>query len=114
MTKIRVWDLSNLFHHPFSHGDVDQKDRWINLLSRKFCPLHLTPLVLYNVFKSDDYIREQYGCVSCRCTADFVGDEMKSGSVGPTLDFIELFNKDVKKFTAVKNNPTDEDGGVEI
>jgi hypothetical protein len=106
MNKIGVWDLSNVFQHPSGHCDVDQNDVCIDLLFRKLCPVHLTPLVLYKVTSSGgDYIREKYGCMSCGCSADFVGDELKSDSVGRTLYFINLMINEEKEFAAAINNP---------
>ena len=114
MSKIGVWNLGNVLHHPSGHGDVNKKDVCFDLLYRKLCPMHLTPLILYNVYRlGDDYIREQYGCMTCRCRADFVGDELKSDSVGRTLDIINLMIKEKKELAAAKINLTEEDG-VEI
>jgi hypothetical protein len=39
-------DPSNVFQQPIGCFDVDQKDVYIDLLSRKLCPIHSTPLVL--------------------------------------------------------------------
>lgn len=107
MNKIGAWSLSSVFRHPSSHYDVAQKDVCIDLLSRKLCPIHLTPLILRNVHKlGGDYIREQYGCMTCPCQADFVGDELKSDSVGRTLDFIYLMIKEMRDIKAAEINST--------
>jgi len=103
-------NMNNVSHHPFSKGDIYQKDRIIDLLSRKICPVHLTPLVLYNVFRADDYIRKQYGCISCRCTADFVGEELKSDSIGRTLYFIDLMREEEQELAAARTHQTDDEG----
>jgi len=114
MSKIGVWNLGNVLHHPSGHGDVNKRDVCFDLLYRKLCPMHLTPLILYNVYRlGGDYIREQYGCMFCGCSADFVGDELKTGSVGRTLDTINLMVKEVRELTAAKVN-SNAKGGVEI
>jgi hypothetical protein len=114
MNKIGVWNLGNVLQHPSGHGDVDQTDVVIDLLSRKLCPVHLSPLVRCNVITlHDDYTRVRYGCMSCRCTADFVGDELKTDSVGRTLEFINLMIKDLREFAAAIIKPTAK-GGVRI
>lgn len=114
MNKFGVWDPSNPFQHPSGHGDYDQNDVCVDLLFRKLCPVHLTPLVLRKVTRSGgDYTREQYGCMSCDCSADFVGDELKSDSVGRTLYFINLWIKERREMEVAKNNPTAK-GGVEV
>jgi hypothetical protein len=106
MNKIGVWDLSKIFQHPSGHCDVDQTEVCIDLLSRKLCPIHLTPLILRNVYRlGEDYIREQFGCMTCRCRADFVGDELKTDSVGRALDIINLMINEEKEFAAAINNP---------
>ena len=114
MNKIGVWNLGNVFQHPSGHGDYDQNDVCVDLLFRKLCPVHLTPFVLRKVTRlGDDYTREQYGCLSCGCIADFVGDELKSDSVGRTLDTINLMVKEARELTAAKVN-SNAKGGVEI
>ncbi len=114
MNKIGIWNLGKVLQHPSGHGDVSKNDVCIDLLSRKFCPIDLTPLILRNIYRSgEDYIREQYGCMTCRCRADFVGDELKTDSVGQTLDIINLMIKEERELTAAKNNPTAK-GGVEV
>ena len=114
MNKFGNLGLTNKLQRPLGYFNVSQRDRYIDFLSRKLCPIHRTPLTLRKMIRlSDDDTRVRYICNSCRCSVDFAGDEMKSGSVGPTLDFIELFKKDVKEFTSAKINPTSE-GGIEV
>jgi len=105
MSKIGVWNLGNVLQHPSGHGDVNKKDMCIDLLSRKLCPIHLTPLILRNVYRLiEDYIREQYGCMTCRCSADFVGDELKPDSVGRTLEFINYMIEEAREMKPAKSN----------
>ena len=114
MNKNGVWKLGNVLQHPSGHGDVSEKDLCIDLLSRKLCPMHSTPLILRNVYRlGEDYIREQYGCITCRCRADFVGDELKTDSVGRTLEFINLWIKETGEMKVAKNNPAAK-SGVEV
>jgi hypothetical protein len=40
--------------------------------------------------------------MTCRCRADFVGDELKSDSVGRTLDFVNSMIKEVREMEAAK------------
>jgi hypothetical protein len=109
MKHQRFQSMIDVSHHPFSKSNVYRNDRIIDLLSRKICPVHLIPLVLYNVFRADDYIRKQYGCVSCRCTADFVGEELKSDSIGRSLYFIDLMREE-QELVAAKTHQTDDEG----
>ena len=114
MNKIGVWNQGNVLQHPSGHGDVNKNDACIDLLSRKLCPIHLTPLILRNVYRlGGDYIREQYSCMTCRCRADFVGDELKTDSVGRTLEFINLWIKERREMKVAKNNPAAK-SGVEV
>ena len=114
MNKIGVWNQGNVLQHPSGHGDVKKNDVCFDLLYRKLCPMHLTPLILRNVYKlGEDYIREQYGCMTCRCRADFVGDELKTDSVGRTLEFINLWIKERREMKVAKIKPTAK-SGVEV
>jgi len=61
----------------------------------------------------EDYIREQYGCMTCDCGADFVGDELKTDSVGETLDIINLWIKDIREMKVEKTYPSAKNG-VEV
>lgn len=103
MKKIGVWDLDSVLRHPSGHGEINEIDLCTDLLSRMLCPIHLTPLVLRKVTRlGDEYTRVQYGCMTCRCRADFVGDELKSDSVGRTLDFVNSMIKEVREMEAAK------------
>ena len=112
MNKIGVWNLGNVLQHPSGYDDVKKSAVCIDLLSRKLCPIHLTPLILRNIFRAgEDYIREQYGCKTCRCRADFVGEELKTDSVGRTVDFINLWIKEIREMKVEKTNPK---SGIEV
>jgi hypothetical protein len=111
MNKPGVWDLDSPLQHPSCYGGLDMVDVCADLLFRKLCPVHLTPLIPYKKCElGEDYTRVQYGCLSCRCTADYVGDELKSDSVGRTLEIINLMIEEERELSAAKINPAAESG----
>jgi len=42
--------------------------------------------------------------MTCRCRADFVGDELKTDSVGRTLEFINYMIEEAREMKPAKSN----------
>ena len=110
MNKIGNSDSSNVLQRPPGYFDVAQRDADIDLLSRKLCPFHSTPLILNQEIRlGDDDNRLRYRCRSCGVYVDFKGDELKSYSVGHALDVVNDMRIEERELTAAKIDPTDED-----
>lgn len=113
MKNTTIWALDNFFQHPFKPSNVSPEDVVYNLLERKLCPIHLSPLILCEQIELHDgeYIRKRYGCLECHCEADFVGYELKSDSVCRTIEFIN-------NTVVLKKVPDDDSlrrtGGIEL
>ena len=61
-----------------------------NYLQQKICPQHRTKMVGRKpLIIPGGYRRNRYGCQYCGCVVDFVGDEIKSDSVGRSLVVLE-------------------------
>jgi hypothetical protein len=114
MNKIGVSDSGNVRQQPIGYFDVDQRDADIDLLYRKVCPFHSTPLTLKKEIRlggGDNRLR--YGCRSCRCYVDFKGNEMKPGSIGWAIEIVNDMRMEERELTAAKGKPTEEIG-IEI
>jgi len=101
-------------HPNIGYFEVSQRDKDIDFLSRKICPIHSTPLSLDHGFSlGGDDARLRYQCKSCGIYVDFKGDELKSYSVGHALDVVNEMRIEERELAAAKNNPTAE-GDIEI
>ena len=104
-------DPSNVFQQPIGHFDVDQRAVDINLLFRKLCPIHSTPLILKQEIRlGDDDTRLRYQCSSCGVYVHFKGDELKSYSAGHALDVVNDMRIKERGLAASKPNPTTNSG----
>ena len=101
MEKIGIWKKGQLLEHTDGTQTSSKIDVCHDFLRRKLCPLHMTPLILINEFTVPDgnYCRTYYKCMSCKCVAEFSGGKLHTSSVGKTMEYIQMMEADVLKFT---------------
>lgn len=73
-------------------------DKVVDSLLTRICPVHSIAMHEIKPFTTPDlqYIRHRFHCptTNCRCEADFVGNELKSDSIGRTLLFLKYLESE--------------------
>ena len=99
MKKIGAWDQGEVLQHPHAQQNISEVDICVDLLQRKLCPVNLTPLLYYKELCAGNYRRLYYECLLCHCEAEFVGEKLKSNSVGRTMETISAMVAEAERMS---------------